>query len=78
MPAESLPALSAHAAVVSFVQGSLLLLGSGGSLLLLASYCGALNGGRSQRRAKAQALRYAEHSAILLLVAASLWVTVID
>lgn len=67
MPADTAPGLAAHPAVVSFLQGSLMLLGSSCSLALL--YALTSRGGRNVGHAGA-------HAAIMAAVAAGLWLLI--
>ncbi|KAL4421116.1 hypothetical protein ABPG77_001511 [Micractinium sp. CCAP 211/92] len=67
MAADTAPGLAAHPAVVSFLQGSLMLLGSSCSLALL--YALTSRGGRSVGHAGA-------HAAIMAAVAAGLWLLI--
>lgn len=64
LPADGIPAVAAHPAVVPFVQGSVLLLGTACSLALML--------GLSSSRRRTANLTWA-HSLVLLAAAASLW-----
>lgn len=67
LPPDALPGLAAHPAVVSFLQGSLMLLGSGGSLALLYALISR------RRRTVGHA---GAHAAIMAAVAAGLWLLI--
>lgn len=67
LPTDGLPGLSAHPAVVPFVQGSLMLLGTGCSLALLLAL-----GSRNKRTAG----KLPAHAAVMMAGAISLWTVV--
>lgn len=69
LPPDTLPGMAAHPAVVSFLQGSLMLLGSGCSLALLRALISRR--GRTIRHAGV-------HSAIMAAVAVGLWLLVVE
>ncbi|KAI7846028.1 hypothetical protein COHA_000565 [Chlorella ohadii] len=68
LPADNLPGLAAHPAVVPFVQGSLLMLGTACSLALLLAL-----GSRNKRTAT----QLPAHAAVMLAGAISLWTVVL-
>jgi len=71
------PVLVAHPAVIAFLQGCLLTLGTGASLYLLSALSSTTSSSRSSSRAAARC-RLRAHSMVLLAASVPLWFAVLN
>lgn len=75
------PVLAAHPAVVAFIQGSLMMLGTGASLALLAartSGTGTAAGARAGGSSRGSRQRAWGHASVMLLTSLTLWLAILD